>query len=216
MFAATHAEAGSRILDVRQFAAMVRSLENANAPEAPLCKGLIFVQLYAVYEYSIHAAVRSMLNSIQRDSLAPSDLHVSSLTLVLDAAFNSIADSGRTRTWPKRLDLMARLNDTEVMPVVNDAAFPTDGSHYRAGQLETIWAIFGLTAPIVPEPRLIGRIGELVDHRNAIAHGRERPEHIGRRYSVADIEARIDDVEKIITHLVSVLETHYKAGGLRR
>ncbi len=73
-----------------------------------------------------------------------------------------------------------------------------------------------MTTPVVPESRLIGRIDELVENRNAIAHGRRTPEEVGGRYSTSEIEKRVDDIERITIYLVPEMETHYKAGGIRR
>ena len=70
--------------------------------------------------------------------------------------------------------------------------------------------------PVVPEPRLVGRIEELVENRNAIAHGRRTPEEVGGRYSTAEIEKTADDIEKIGSYFVTELERHYNAGGVRR
>jgi hypothetical protein len=83
-------------------------------------------------------------------------------------------------------------------------------------QLETIWAVFGLTVPVVPELRLLGRIEELVENRNAIAHGRRTAVEVGGRYSALEIEKRIDDVEQISSYVVTQMEDHYKGGGVRR
>jgi hypothetical protein len=118
--------------------------------------------------------------------------------------------------WKQRLDLVASFESTTPLKSLDDTLFPSDGSQYRIAQLETIWAVFGIVAPVVPESRLIGRIEELVENRNAIAHGRRTPEEVGGRYSIAEIEKRADDVEKIAFHLVTEMEKHFNAGGMQR
>jgi hypothetical protein len=97
-----------------------------------------------------------------------------------------------------------------------DTAFPSDGSHFRARQIQTIWDIFGLTGPIVPDNKFIGRIDELVENRNAIAHGRRTSEDVGSGYSFDDMGKRVDDIEKISIHLLTEMENHYNNGGIRR
>ncbi len=118
--------------------------------------------------------------------------------------------------WEQRLDLVAKLDSTEPLQSLDNTVFPKDGSHYRVKQLETIWAVFGLTVPVVPEQRLIGRIEELVENRNAIAHGRRAAEEVGGRYSSLEIEKTIDDVEQISSYVVTQMEAHLKDGGVRR
>jgi len=67
---------------------------------------------------------------------------------------------------------------------------------------------------VVPENRLLGRIEEMVENRNAITHGRRTPEDVGRGYSRLDIEERFTDLRRICEHVLGSLETHYNAGGL--
>jgi hypothetical protein len=109
--------------------------------------------------------------------------------------------------------LVAGFESTTPLHSLDDTLFPTDGSHYRVAQL---WTIFGITVPVVPESRLIARIDELVENRNAIAHGRRTPQEVGGRYSTSDIEKRIDDIEITTVYLVTEMENHYNSGGIWR
>ena len=216
MFNITITEINARILVSKQLLGLVRMFERSRPPEAATCKGLMFVQLYGTYEYAVHSAVQAILSSIRSDGLCPRDLHQRALTLVLHSGFVSASTVGPRRMWEQRLDLVARLDSTVPLQSLDNTVFPKDASHYRVKQLETIWAVFGLTVPVVPEPRLIGRIEELVENRNAIAHGRRTAEEVGGRYSTLEIEKRIDDVEQISSYVVTQMEAHYRGGGVRR
>ena len=174
----------------------------------------MFVQLYGAYEYAVHAAVQAVLVAVQADGLCPRDLHQKSLTLILNPQFLSASQGGRT--WERRRDLVASFESTVPLQKIDETLFPKDGSHYRVAQLETIWAVFGITVPVLPEARLKGRIDELVDNRNALAHGRRTPEEIGGRYSTSDIERRVDDIQRVAIYILTQMEEHYKAGGVRR
>lgn len=216
MFDAIRAEIRARLLVTRQLLAVVQNFEHSKLLEAATCKGLIFVQLYGAYEYAIHAAVQAVLIAIRSDRLCPRDLHHRCLTLLLNPGFSSVSAAGRFRIWKQRLGLVASLESSVPLQSFDDTLFPADGSHYRVAQLETIWAIFGITVPVVPETRLIGRIDELVENRNAIAHGRRTSEEVGGRYSTSELQKRVDDVEIIAIYLVTQIEIHYEAGGVRR
>lgn len=216
MFDITRTEIRARILAIKQLLALLRTFDQQKSLEAAACKGLTFVSLYGVYEYAIHSAVQAVLAAVRSDQLCPRDLHHRSLTLILNPGFSSASSAGRARMWRQRLDLVASLESTNSMHSLDDTLFPSDGSHYRVAQIETIWAVFGITVPVVPEPRLRGRIEELVENRNAIAHGRLTAEEVGRRYSTSEIEKRIEDIEKITVYVVTEMETHYNGGGVRR
>lgn len=89
-----------------------------------------------------------------------------------------------------------------------DDVLPKDGSHYRRSQLETIWSLFGITAPIVPDGRMYPLIGELVENRNAVAHGRRTPEDVGSGYSKDDCYIKVGLTQDLCTYLVATLQTH--------
>jgi hypothetical protein len=216
VFNITITEINARILVAKQFLGLVRTFEGSKPPEAATCKGLMFVQLYGIYEYSVNSAVQATLSSIRGDGLCPLELHQRALTLVLHSRFISASTAGPRRMWEQRSDLVASIDSTSPLQSLDDTVFPKDGSHYRVRQLQTIWAVFGLAVPVVPEPRLLGRIEELVENRNAIAHGRRTAEEVGGRYSTLEIEKTVDDVGQISSYVVTEMETHYKAGGVRR
>ncbi len=206
MFGPLRTEIVARIFQVRQFASEACSPRD-NPHSAVASKGLVFVQLYAVYEFAVTGIVTAALTEIQTHGLQLRDLRLPLLGIVLDPELLSIATVGPTHKWPRRRELFEKTDSSDSAPIPT-AYFPGDGSHFRRQQLETIWMIFGLTCPIVPNNRHLGLIEELVEHRNAIAHGRETPDKIGGRFSDVDILARIDLTRDLCLHLIAEMEAH--------
>ncbi|MBZ0111194.1 MAG: hypothetical protein K8J08_01905 [Thermoanaerobaculia bacterium] len=136
------------------------------------------------------------------------------LSLVLNAEWQAALESGRARQFGKRISLLDCACTGGLPFSVDDTLFPSDGSHYRPSQLYTLWSVFGVSGPIVPSPRFLGRIEELVENRNAISHGRRTAHDVGRGYSRGDIEARIDDTRAICVHVVGTLQSHVVSGAL--
>ena len=214
MFSTVYAELAERQLTSQRNVILIKSLEEAaQGPTASACKGLAFVQLYATYEYAVRAAVQATLIVLRAAGVEIRTLRRDLLALVLDSHWDSASSSGRPRVWESRMALIAHVDSREPTSILRDDLFPSDGSHYRINQLRTIWRIFCVNAPIVPEPRLRGRIEELVENRNAVSHGRRRPEEVGARYSWQDIAKRAEDTDTISHHIVSTLESHVNAGG---
>jgi hypothetical protein len=102
---------------------------------------------------------------------------------------------------------MKRLNAAEAIDTA-DGAFADNGSQFRKEQLEVIWQVFGLTSSVVPDGRLYPLIGELVEHRHAIAHGRNTPEETGRRLSKEDILKKITPSEVLCLYIIAEPERH--------
>jgi hypothetical protein len=215
MFGQLRIEVIDRIFQVRQFASEACDL-NCNPQSAIASKGLVFVRLYAIYEFTVTGIVTAALTEVQTHGLQIRDLRLSLLGIILDPELLSITTVGSGHKWPRRCELFERTDSSDSIPIP-PIAFPGDGSHFRRPQLETIWTLFGLTSPTVPHRRHLGFIDEMVEHRNSIAHGRETPENVGGRFSGVDIADRIDWTQDLCLHLIAEMQTHCStAANLRR
>lgn len=211
MFDATRKEVAARIGEGRRFLASTAKATLATAT----CRGLLFVELYGTYEYTVTRVVQAALDTMRRESLSYGDMRRSVLAVVLDAQFDSAAKSGRDRLWEQRMALLEAVDDDGPPAEFRDDVFPSDGSHYRVRQLATIWQVLGIASPVVPDGRFVGRINELVENRNAIAHGRRTAREVGGRYTISEMEKRISDTETITYYVIDTVETHCMAGGLK-
>lgn len=206
MFPTIKTDIVDRVFRVAHFAA--EACDSTHNPlSAVASKGLVFVQLYAVYEHAIVDGVLAGLTQLQVHGMAFRDVRHELLSIVLGPELQSAAEAGLKKKWRSRRELFRRsmCSDAVTIPAKH---FPGDDSHFRRPQLETIWELFGITSPVVPQGQHFSLIEELVEHRNAIAHGRERPEAIGGRYSIGEIEKRIAWTRDLSLHIVTELETH--------
>lgn len=158
--------------------------------------------------------MQATLAGLRSTAVTYSAMRPSVLSLALSSDWDSVAAAGRKVMWERRISLIESICYGGVATNLPDTLFPADGSHYRTKQLHTIWAVLGITEPVVPENRLLGRIDELVENRNAICHGRRTAREVGRGYSRADIETRIRDTELICSHVIGTLSAHLDSGAL--
>ena len=215
MFTDARNEVALRIQEGRTFFSIAVSAGNPSA--AATSRGLLFVQLYGVYEYAVGASVQAALDFIRRGLLNCNDLKRSLLSLILDPDWSSARTVGPRKVWEARCRLIDRIHETTPLSSLQDTVlFPTDGSHYRRSQLITIWRVFGITSPIVPQARLLGRIDELVETRNAVAHGRQTAREAGRRHSDQDMQDRITDTDTIARYVIDTMDSHCSTGRLLR
>jgi hypothetical protein len=54
----------------------------------------------------------------------------------------------------------------------------------------------------------MGLIDELVDKRNAIAHGRETAEDVGRGFSISEMNKRMTLTKRLCVHLARTAKEH--------
>lgn len=171
-------------------------------------KGLAFVQMYAIYEFTLHGAVEASIEAVCQLELSMGELRRELIALFLGNEFTSIRDCGVERRWKLQTQIMIKASSATSLTSSNNKVFPTDGSHYRRSQLQTIWDIFGVTSSIVPSGRIYPLIDELVENRNAIAHGRRTSDDVGRGYSETDIDKKIKETRDLCIHIVDSLAIH--------
>jgi hypothetical protein len=205
MFNALQREVGSRFLDISMH------LDSTCQPEpttfAAITKGLAFISIYAAYEYTVKSIIQTVIRQMKVVAMPLNSVRLGLLPLVLDAEINAVKDAGRKTAWEKRIELFSRINSNDVVGT-SDSVFPQDGSHFRLQQLHTIWKILGITEPVMPDMRLTPLIGEVVEHRNAISHGRKTATDVGRSYSKQDVMKKVNNMRDICLYLISVVESH--------
>jgi hypothetical protein len=215
MFPSLKTEVTTRILQIETFfnavhppAPPVAGVSPTAPPGSQTARGLVFVALYGVWEYAVSSAVDAAVEEIRRQGLPLSSLRLDLLGFLLHWDYDAVSKCGRETMWERRISLLQKTVSVDPFAAAS-LPFPNDGSHYRAAQLQTIWGIFGITTVgIVPDIRLQGRIGEMVDHRNDIAHGNVTAASVGCRYSEAQIRQIIAAVQELCLHVVTTLETH--------
>lgn len=202
MFRELKMEVEDRFVAARQFFDATGKLEGRHATAA---KGLIFVQVYAVYEFTVTRAISASINTIKGHNHKMKDLTPSLLALFLDPELRSLGDVARKLEWDRRLRLFEKALSAEPLSLSSETNPPDDRSHYRYSQLELIFRVFGIARMPVRRRRHGQRIDEVVGHRNSIAHGDETPEDVGRRYTRSEIRKAIRQMRSVCTTLIDVL-----------
>ena len=203
MFTTLATEVNDRFSSLEAFFKDTRS---SKGQHAAMLKGLMFVQVYAVYEFTVRGVVRAAINSIVTHRRKLKEIRPSLMALLLDPEWNSVRDSGKKRQWEQRLKVLERAFSNEFVTIPSDTSIPSDGSHYRYSQLCVIFRVFGIVRMPVRRRLHIQRIAEVVGHRNAIAHGQETAEEIGRRYTRTEVLRISRQMHSVCRSLVDALE----------
>lgn len=170
-------------------------------------KGLAFVEMYAVHEFAVMSAVKMGIAAVSNHGIQVHALRPGLLALAADDRLKGVQDSPTKSQWTARESLFSWISSATTADM-NLQVFPLDGSHFRLQQLETVWKLFSLKGRPVPDRRLLQLVDEVVANRNAIAHGRERPEEIGCRYASDEIKKKFRQLGRIALHLVNKLGEH--------
>ena len=203
MFPALQVEIMDRFTAIEQFH---RNGPRRSSELAQTTRGLVFIQIYAVYEYTVKTLTRQAILQIASHGHKLKDLRPPLLTLFLDAELKSLRETSDNKVWASRLSIFERSTSDAVVSAVN--AMPNDGSHFRHTQLQVIFRTFGVSRSVTVRKRHLYSIDEIVNNRNSIAHGEETAAELGRRYSHKDVSHLIRLMRKICLRLVFILGEH--------
>lgn len=203
MFAPLRSEVADRFAAIESYFASTKSLKGDLGATA---KGLVFVQLYAAYEYTVRSAVQIAVESINTHRHRIQDMSPSLLALYLDSELKSLQNCGERNIWSARLKVFDRAFSGDVITLAGTAPTPHDGSHFRHTQLQMIFSVFGISRLPVRRRVHLYRIDEIVDHRNKIAHGNETASEIGRTYTRQEIAKRIRMLNSVCLLLISIFD----------
>ncbi len=129
---------------------------------------------------------------------------------LLDSNFNAIRDCGKKTLWDKRVEFIDTLL-SENQVVIDASVFPSDGINISDKQIRDVWKIFHIAGDCFPEGVNQLLLREIKEHRNAIAHGREKAKDIGSRYTVETLQQKEAIVEKLCLHIINGFKSAYTA-----
>lgn len=169
-------------------------------------RGHLYITLFGMYEATVSRCVTTAVEVANSHVIPQVDLKDGARLFALRPHLESYRDIAPEKTWERGLQLLDEVSSAN--PAKLEIVFPADGSFMRPTQLKLIWTLFALPGDPWPTPRVIGRIFELVEARNNIAHGTEAPSERGGRISDPEMKDRIDDVSSLCMHIVSSFSVH--------
>ncbi|MBD2872396.1 MAE_28990/MAE_18760 family HEPN-like nuclease [Paenibacillus arenilitoris] len=212
MFQHVQRESAARLVQVREYLNHIKSYGTEHTltiePSYVLAqRGLFFVYLYGVVEYTVKNTVSTCINEINNQSYKYIDLKPLLFSLILDGDFNALFQIGSDKKWEKRWKILSSISSEEIVNISNNL-MPTDGKNIRYAQLQSIWKSFCIEKPILPRVDSGGILNEIVEKRNKIAHGEETPEEVGRRFSFDDLERRFEVISELCSYIIAVFEDY--------
>ena len=210
-----HNNVDSRLAEVQKLLALIRKLEalateerdQVSAENSTVLRGLFFVHLYGALEYSITLSVQVLLQEMTKVAVPFNGFEHLLHVIALDAQFRSLADPGLKLKWQKRRELLNKQVSSEMCSL-NDTVFQDQLQNIWYHTLHTIFDFLCVPSDAVPEVRMRGYLDEIVENRNAIAHGRQSAQEVGRRTTSTDLGERLDAVTKVVNHVIVSFEDY--------
>lgn len=159
-----------------------------------------YVYTAAAVENVVSELLTATLSEITSAAVELRKIRLSLLALAQAPHFDSLQQLRGLKMWARRSQVFGDIDSMSTC-AFDCSNLPLDGRTIRPEHLETIWAIFGFTAPAVPDP--LGRLAlnELANARNSVAHGEGKPSEIGGQTSVTDMLRLLDRIESVVINM---------------
>lgn len=170
-------------------------------------RGCAIVLLFAAYENLLKSLTRGLLESGQQLRVGNRRLQPGFQAAAIASRLQSVVTGSQSKPRPMAVMEVVRTLSERRFHTVDPGWFPDDGSFMRQPQVVCFCTVFGLGDP---GPLLQGawnRLDAIVNERNDIAHGRRRPDEIGRSYTRKELLDLVDVWETRWIAFISEVET---------
>jgi hypothetical protein len=198
-----------RLVELRSLLEHIKKLEAVAVVDrdvisgqlATLLRGLFYVHLYGALEYAVSLSVQVLLQEMSKTAVPFSQYEHLLHVVALDSDFQAIKDSSWDAKFSKRSGLLKKQVSSTAC-VLNDSLFSDRLQNVWFSTLNDVFEYLQIPGSPVPEPGMQGYIDEIVENRNAVAHGRSSPTTIGRLHTSADLDVRLKAIREVIDHII--------------
>lgn len=190
MFDALEADIRERFVDCQRMLIYLRGLPNGNIHPAPLeissLRGLWLVNLYGVMEKSVNMISDEVIDCIVTEAVASSSLKPSLHGVFHFSKIQALKDCGHGTIMEKSMDLLRASHSIENVELASNP-LPDKLQNVDADTIYLLCDLLSLDGHEIEAGRR-GRLNNLKERRNAVAHGRETPHSVGRRFNADGLQ----------------------------
>lgn len=204
--------AQSRLNENLQFLNFITSQEPTN-PQDPtplevnVMKGLFYVHLYASFEKTINELTEQTIILIDSKSIKVRHFNESFHTIALVDKLKAFRNCGHKSFFTKAHELLYETSAINVT-TLSETTFSNSLQNVWFETIVEISKCFGISnVPITP--RVKTTINELVEKRNAVAHGRERASDVGSRFRTNILRTKMTEISNFVYSLIALYENYY-------
>jgi len=206
----------SRFSEVQVYLNYLSTLEPI-APTTPdslelrIMKGLFYVHLYAALEKTVNEVIENTLLYI--GSNAVTHIHYANAfgPISLVDRLQAFKDCGYKNFLEKAMEIFSTM-DSSTVAVINQSAFSSKLQNIWTKTIEEVVRAFGVKSLVI-QPNIRTTINELVEKRNAVAHGRQSASLAGSGFRVTVLRGRMNDVSTFANDFVTAFENYYNSKG---
>lgn len=210
-FSAVKNNTRGRFTDLHVHLSFIDSQEPKDvSTETPLSikilRGMYYVHLYAAMERSVNETVEQAILLIKNQAVLNKHYKTEFNTVSLYSKMMGFKASGYKEFFNKSLEVFGAI-DSEAAFDLNNTIFSSNLQNVWHATLQQALKCFGM-----PELRLEHgvrlTIDEIVDKRNAVAHGRESPVSVGERHRCNILRQKTQEIQAAVDLFIDSFEIH--------
>jgi hypothetical protein len=213
----SHASAGLtvRLNEARELLTVISAAENSAGLLNPISsfeatlRGLFYVSCYGALEWSVTEGVRAYLNAIDNEKVPLNQLDWVFNSVAMDSLFKAVIDSAPKRKWAARRQMFEAFADGTYCKA-STASMETLLSNIWPKTIEEIFQCFGILKPWTDTASHLGYMKELVEKRNAVAHGRHTAIEAGEGTNFTQLDNVHKATSGVALYFLATLEEHAK------
>lgn len=176
--------------------------------EVKIMRGLFYVHLYSALEKTINKAVEQTLLLIDSSNVKNKHFTLAFNAISVQSELRSLKDCGYKNFTQKSIDLFQAVNSGQIK-AINETAFSNNLQNIWISTVIEIRKAFGM-ADLEISPRIRASVDEIVDKRNAVAHGRETASDVGERQRTDILRTKLQLVQDFANMIIDDFEDYYE------
>jgi len=208
-FSTVRADCRKRFSQVLINLSHIESIEpNELTEEAPayvkIQRGLYYVHLYSAFEKTVNEVVETALSIIESKGVKNKHFETTFNVISLNSKMQSFKSCGYREYFNKSIDVFKSIGSDDSFKI-NNTIFSQNLQNVWFETIQQILDIFGISRI---DPRFKPIVNEVVENRNAVAHGRETPIEIGERHRANVLREKTTKIQLIAEEFIDSFETY--------
>jgi len=179
-----------------------------NVPiEVKIMKGLFYVHLYGAFEKSINDIIETSIILISSKNVKNNHYEKPLLSIVLSNEIKSLRDVNHKKVINNSIDIFIKTGSSDVIKL-NETYFSSSLQNVWVYTLEESLSALGIELTNLETSEKV-TVNELVDKRNAVAHGRDSAAEVGEKFRADILRKKMDTITTVTQKIIDLTELNF-------
>lgn len=207
-FSIVRANSRERFVEVFVNLSYIESIEpEGEAPlEVKILRGLYYVHLYSALEKAVNETVEQVILLIKSEKVKNKHFMLPFNVISLNTKMQSFKQCSYKDYFKKSAEVFMSMNSEDLFDV-SDTVFSQNLQNVWYKTIKETIQSFGAN-DILVEQRVMHTIDEVVEKRNAVAHGRETPVSVGERHRSNVLRIKTQEIQLVVEQIIETFEDY--------